>query len=84
MRLVCNQEKARSAGSLFFIGLIVLVVFFAMDQAKNPSYGYFCVGIIVVILGGILMMRGRQPATGRKHALPDAAALARAAKSKEG
>jgi len=45
----------------FFIGLILLVIFFAMDQAKHPSYGYFCVGVIVVILGGILMRRGRQP-----------------------
>ena len=45
----------------FFIGLVLLVVFFAMDQAKNPSYGYFCFGIIVVILGVILMRRGHQP-----------------------
>jgi hypothetical protein len=46
---------------LFFIGLILLVIFFAVDQSKNPSYGYFCVGIVVAILGGILMARGHQP-----------------------
>jgi hypothetical protein len=48
---------------LFFIGLILLVIFFAVDQSKNPSYGYFCVGIVVAILGGILMARGHQPPT---------------------
>ncbi len=46
---------------LFFIGLILLVVFFAMDQSKHPAYGYFCVGLVVVLLGGILMLRGQQP-----------------------
>jgi hypothetical protein len=53
--------KSKIGRFFFFIGLILLVVFFAMDQAKHPSYGYFCVGIIVVILGGVLMMRGHQP-----------------------
>jgi hypothetical protein len=56
-----QSGKSKIGRFLFFIGLIVLVIFFAMDQAKNPSYRYFCVGIIVVILGGLLMMRGRQP-----------------------
>jgi 4-amino-4-deoxy-L-arabinose transferase-like glycosyltransferase len=46
---------------LLFIGLILLVVFFAMDQSTNPSYGYFCVGAIAVILGAVLMRRGHQP-----------------------
>jgi Na+/melibiose symporter-like transporter len=46
---------------LFFIGLILLVVFFAMDQSKHPAYGYFCVGLVVVLMGGILMLRGQQP-----------------------
>jgi hypothetical protein len=56
-----QSGKSKIGRFFFFIGLILLVIFFAMDQAKNPSYGYFCVGIIVVILGGLLMMRGRQP-----------------------
>ena len=46
---------------LLFIGLILLVVFFAVDQSLHPSYGYFCVGVIVVLLGGLLMVRGQQP-----------------------
>jgi hypothetical protein len=46
---------------LLFIGLILLVVFFAMDQAQNPSYGYFCTGVVIVLLGGLLMLRGQPP-----------------------
>jgi hypothetical protein len=46
---------------LFFIGAILLVVFFAMDQAANPAYGYFCVGAVAVFLGAVLMMRGHKP-----------------------
>jgi 4-amino-4-deoxy-L-arabinose transferase-like glycosyltransferase len=55
--------KSKIGRFLFFIGLILLVIFFAVDQSKNPSYGYFCVGIVVAILGGILMARGHQPPT---------------------
>jgi hypothetical protein len=46
---------------LLFIGLILLVVFFAVDQAKHPSYGYFCIGAVLTLLGGMLMLRGHQP-----------------------
>jgi 4-amino-4-deoxy-L-arabinose transferase-like glycosyltransferase len=53
--------KSKIGRFLLFIGLILLVVFFAMDQAKHPSYGYFCVGLVVLILGGLLYLRGRKP-----------------------
>jgi len=53
--------KSKIGRFFFFIGLILLVVFFAMDQAKHPAYGYFCVGVVIVLLGGILMLRGQQP-----------------------
>jgi hypothetical protein len=53
--------KSRVGRFLLFIGLILLVVFFAVDQSLHPSYGYFCVGVIVVLLGGLLMLRGQQP-----------------------
>ena len=46
---------------LIVIGLILLVIFFAVDQSKNPSYGYFCIGLVLVILGGIFMLRGHKP-----------------------
>lgn len=55
--------KSKIGRFFFFIGMILLVVFFAMDQAKHPAYGYFCVGVIVVLLGGILMLRGQPPPT---------------------
>ena len=53
--------KSKIGRFLVFIGLILLVVFFAMDQAKNPSYGYFCIGIVVLILGVVLTVRSHQP-----------------------
>jgi hypothetical protein len=53
--------KSKIGRFLLFIGLILLVVFFAMDQAKHPSYAYFCIGVIVVLLGGVLVLRGQQP-----------------------
>jgi len=56
-----QSGKSKLGRFFFFIGLILLVVFFAMDQATNPSYGYFCVGIVAVLLGGVLMSRGHQP-----------------------
>jgi hypothetical protein len=56
-----QSGKSKFGRFFFFIGLILLVVFFAMDQAKHPAYGYFCVGIVVVFLGGMLMLRGQQP-----------------------
>jgi hypothetical protein len=46
---------------LVFIGLILLVVFFAVDQSLHPSYGYFCVGVIVLLIGAVLMVRGSPP-----------------------
>jgi len=46
---------------LLLIGLILLVIFFATDQSKNPSYGYFCIGLVVTLLGLVLMVRGHQP-----------------------
>ncbi len=46
---------------LIVIGLILLVIFFAVDQSKHPSYGYFCVGLLAVILGGIFLVRGHKP-----------------------
>lgn len=56
-----RTAKNKLGRFLFFIGLILLVIFFAVDQAKQPSYGYFCIGLVVLILGGILMLRGQQP-----------------------
>jgi Na+/melibiose symporter-like transporter len=56
-----QSGKSKFGRFLFFIGLILLVVFFAIDQSENPAYGYFCGGVVVVILGVILMRRGQPP-----------------------
>ena len=56
-----QSGKSKLGRFLFFIGLILLVVFFAIDQADSPSYGYFCVGVVAVIFGVILMRRGQPP-----------------------
>jgi Na+/melibiose symporter-like transporter len=53
--------KSKLGKFLFFIGAILLVIFFAMDQAKHPSYGYFCLGAVAVVLGGLLLMRSQKP-----------------------
>jgi 4-amino-4-deoxy-L-arabinose transferase-like glycosyltransferase len=53
--------KSKIGRFLFFIGLILLVIFFAMDQAKNPSYAYLCAGVFIIILGALLMWHGRAP-----------------------
>lgn len=53
--------KSRFGRFLFFIGAILLVVFFAIDQAESPNYGYFCIGAVVIVLGALLMRRGQPP-----------------------
>ena len=53
--------KGKFGRFLFFIGLILLVIFFAINQAEHPAYGYFCGGLIVLLLGGFLIVRGHKP-----------------------
>jgi Na+/melibiose symporter-like transporter len=53
-----QSGKNKLGKFLFFIGVILLVVFFAIDQSSSPAYGYFCGGIVIVILGVILMRSG--------------------------
>jgi hypothetical protein len=52
----------RRIGEFFlFIGLILLVIFFASDQSQELAWGYLIIGGGLVILGGILMWRRRGP-----------------------
>ncbi len=53
--------KSKIGRFLLFIGLILLVVFFAINQAQHPQYGYFCIGVVCTLLGGLLLVRGQQP-----------------------
>ncbi len=52
--------KSKIGRFLLFIGLILLVVFFTINQAQHPAYGYFCVGLVILLLGGWLIVRGQQ------------------------
>jgi Na+/melibiose symporter-like transporter len=52
----------RQIGEFFiFIGLILLVIFFASDQNQERAWGYFIVGLALVALGAIMMFRRRGP-----------------------
>jgi hypothetical protein len=46
---------------LLFIALIILIIFFATDQAQEPVYSYFCSGIILLFAGLFLIWRNRKP-----------------------
>jgi hypothetical protein len=46
---------------LLFVGLIILILFFASDQAGDPIFSLFCVGILLIPLGIYTMFRFRQP-----------------------
>ncbi len=56
-----HSAKSKIGRLLLLIGLILLVIFFATDQSENPSYGYFCIGVVGFVLGGLLMVRGHHP-----------------------
>ena len=57
-----NIEKGRLGQFFIFMGLVLLLIFFTTDQAKNPSYGLFFLGAIGVLFGGYLIWRGMKPA----------------------
>jgi len=44
-----------------FLGLLVLILFFITDQVKNPNYLFFCAGSLGVLIGGLMMWKGRNP-----------------------
>jgi hypothetical protein len=50
----------RQLGHFFlFIGVILLVIFFATNAANAPAYEFFCWGTPLVILGIYLLWRKR-------------------------
>jgi O-antigen/teichoic acid export membrane protein len=53
---------SRQIGEFFlFIGIVLLVIFFASDQSENTAWGYFIGGAALTALGGYLMWRNRRP-----------------------
>jgi len=53
--------KRRIGWFLVVIGLILLVVFFTIDQSQKPQPGLFFSGLAGVFLGGLLVWRNRPP-----------------------
>lgn len=53
---------ARQIGLFFlFIGVVLLVIFFASDQTDNTVWSYFIGGAVLVALGVVLMRRTSRP-----------------------
>jgi hypothetical protein len=53
---------SRQIGEFFlFIGIVLLVIFFASDQSENTAWGYFISGAAMIALGCYLMWRNRRP-----------------------
>jgi uncharacterized membrane protein YqjE len=46
---------------LLFVSLILLIIFFATDQARQPAYAYCCWGVLILILAVLLIWRARTP-----------------------
>lgn len=46
---------------LLFIALILLIIFFATDQAQEPAYSYCCWGMLLLFAGLALIWRQRKP-----------------------
>lgn len=44
-----------------FLGFLFLAYFYATDQARHPSYLFFCFGLLIVIFGVYLMFRNSTP-----------------------
>lgn len=59
--------RGRIGQFAFFIGVILLIVFFVTDQLKTPNYLYFFLSLGLLGLGINFMRRGRikKPPSGR-------------------
>jgi uncharacterized membrane protein len=53
--------KRRVGVFLIIIGLILLVVFFTIDQSERAQPGLFFSGLFSVLLGVALVWRNREP-----------------------
>ncbi len=50
-------EKGRLGQFFVFLGLLFLIIFFAVDQSQNPQLGVFLFGVVSVCLGIYLIVR---------------------------
>ena len=54
-------EKGKVGQFFFFIGLILLVVFFISSLGRIPAFGYLLGGLGLMVLGGYLYIQDRPP-----------------------
>jgi len=52
----------RVAQFVFFVGVVLLVIFFVSDQLKQPEYPYLCSAFVLLLLGVVGMLRRRKSA----------------------
>ena len=55
-------SKGKIGRFLLVMGLIILAIFFASDQSKDPQVGFFFAGAALLSLGGFLIWRDLKPA----------------------
>ena len=55
-------EKRKVGWFFIYLALILLIIFFASDQAQHPAYGFFFAGFALLLLGGYLIWRDHKPA----------------------
>jgi uncharacterized membrane protein YbhN (UPF0104 family) len=55
-------------GQFFLVvGVLLLILYFITNQAKNPTILYFCGGTLMLILGIYMMWLGRNPPLDRER-----------------
>ena len=53
--------RGRIGQFLFFIGVMLLIIFFVTDQMKTPNYWYLFLSLGLLLLGVKSMRKGRIP-----------------------
>ena len=57
-----SEEISFKVGQyLLVVGVLILVLFFASDQAGEPFFSLFCVGVLLIPFGIYMMFRFRNP-----------------------
>lgn len=54
-------QKGRLGQFFFFLGAIILVVFFSVGQTQAPMVAAFFIGVFLTVTGLILMAKNRKP-----------------------
>ena len=59
-----RKELIHRIGTFFLMAALVLLVYFVLtDAAGQPSFGYFCIGIGLTVVGFSLRAQLKRPVT---------------------